>query len=178
MRLSRVTFSLWHSMVVIALFAVIAAGLGVWIASGLLVAASLIAIPIVLTKPGRRLEAAAWTSFVSPILYYCGLNAIWFTARFNQGHQPRWIFDDPDFVSLMVSVPLLATLFFIFMLILPFALLMLCVPLMVAAISQKIRRKEIGVGGAAVRLSIPLFLWFLVYAIARWSAYILKWFLN
>jgi len=165
-------------MVVIALFAVVLAGLGVWVACGLLVAVCLIVIPIVLTRPGRRLEAAAWISFIYPILCYCALNAIWFTARFALGHRPRWIFDDPDFVSLMVSVPLLATLFFIFVLILPFVLLMLCVPLMLVSVSQKIKRKEIGALGAAVRLAIPLSLWVLFYAGVRWAAYALDWFLD
>jgi hypothetical protein len=169
MRPPRVRFSLWHIMVVIALFAVVDAWLGVWVASGLLTAASLVAIPIVLTAPRGRLDAAAWVSFIYPVLYTCSLNAIWFTAWFVSRKRPRGFFDDPKFIHWITSGPFLATLYLTFMLILPFVTLMLCVPLMFAAVCQRIRRKEIGAWGAAVRLSVPLCLWVCLYVVARWD---------
>jgi hypothetical protein len=166
-------------MVVIALFAVIAASLGVWVASGLMILATLFAIPIVLTAPGRRLEAAAWFLCACPVLYLCSLYATWLSAWVVLRHRPSWVVDDPDVIFSAVPVQFIVTV--ILMLICPIALVF-CGPLMFAAVRERMRRKDIGAFGAAARLSVPLGLWLCVYAIARWESLsirnILGWFLD
>jgi hypothetical protein len=153
-------------MLVIAVFALVSAWLSVWAAGGLLILVSLIAVPIVLTAPGGRLEAAAWVLCICPVGYVCMLYTTWLAAWFVMGHQPPWVFDQPRVVFEAAPLPFIVTM--VLMVICPFALIF-SGPVMLSAVSQLVRRKQIGARGAALRLSVPVGLWFCLYAIATWD---------
>jgi hypothetical protein len=166
MRLPRIRFSLWHIMMVIAAFAVIATYLGVLAASGLLILAGVIAIPILLITPGSRFEAVAWFLCACPVFYLCSLYGTLLIAWLPTGLRSPGAFANPVAVHGPLIVPLCIT--FILMAISPFAMVF-CGPLMLGVVCQRIRRKDIGILGAALRLSVPLCLWAVLYAIGRWD---------
>jgi hypothetical protein len=179
MRPAKTRYKLWHIMLAIAILA----GLFAWIEPpavvGMLIAISVVFLPIVMASPARRLGVAAWVCSLYPLLLLSSLYATWFTAWCILGYRPRETLDDPKYISPLVDVPFIST--GMLMLGLPFTLL-LCVPLMLAHIAQIVSQRRIRPREGAAQLLIPLILWLSFIVISRWEpfgvSYLIGWYID
>jgi hypothetical protein len=109
MRLLRIRLTIGKVMVAIAAIAVALAIIDQVITYLAPTLAILISVYVIWTKPGRRLDIAAWVvalyAFVPPALLY----ATWLTAWLVLGHRPVSSLNDPKYISRLVDVPYEAT---------------------------------------------------------------------
>jgi hypothetical protein len=166
MRPIRPTVQLWQVMLAIATLAGLFAVFGVTGTLAILIAVSVVFLPIVMASAGRKLRAAAWVCFVYPVLPVGSLYATWFIAWCVLGHQPGLYLDDPKYISPIVEVPHITT--YLLMLGLPLALLQ-CIPLTLAYVAQSVWQRRIGPWNGVAHLFIPLVLWLSIFAISRWD---------
>jgi hypothetical protein len=166
MRASKARYQLWQIMLAIAVLAGLFAIFGVAVEAGIVVVFSIVFLPILLVAPGHRVRAAAWISSIYPLLLLSSLYATWFTAWCVLGHRPRSSLDDPKYISSIVEVPYVSAFLLLYGSISAF---LVCPPLAIAHVADRISRRRIGPWKGAAWMLVPLSAWLSFLAILRWD---------
>jgi hypothetical protein len=192
MRLSKVSFKLWHIMVAVAIVAIplavfeVAQAFGI----GVMLAISVVSLPIALAPPARRLGVAAWVASLYPMLVLVSLYATWFTAWLVLSHRPspHLYIEDPRYISPVVDVPfawtsalLLGFPNFLPLLGLPIALL-ICPAVAFIGVVVGAQRERVRPYNVISRTFIPPFAWLSLWVVLRYLPldrdHVIDWFLD
>ncbi|MGC8641576.1 MAG: hypothetical protein ACP5XB_17050 [Isosphaeraceae bacterium] len=173
----RFSYRIWQIMLAVGVCAGLFAVFGVTGSIAVLLVVSILVLPVIRARPGRRLCAMAWVASLYPVCLIGSLSATWFTAWGFLGHRPRLNLDDPKYINPVVLIPHDMT--FLLLLGSPAALLGGIV--LAPACAIRILRREGKCWRRAIaHVLLPLLVWTAWVVSSRWNLfdfdYVNEWF--
>jgi hypothetical protein len=157
---------IWQIMLAVGVCAGLFAVFGVTGSIAVLLAVSILVLPVIQARPGRKLYTAAWVASLYPALLLGCLYATWFTAWGFLGHRPRINLDDPKYISPVVLIPHDMT--FLLLLGSPAALFG-CVVLVPACAIRIVQLEGRCWRRAIAHVLVPLLVWSSCLVISQWN---------